>query len=470
MSLHAIILSANRLPFTEVPAFNLDILGNKLLHLQCFVLRECGINTITVVTGFQHDQIDDDVNVKVNSQWQTTESGASANLALFDCHENEDLIIVYGDTIFYPNVIRQVLRSRYDFTICSKMDPTASFHEYTIIENGELVRIDKDNQESFSVFTGIFYVKKHKIQTLKKLVQDHLSLGEIINRIIVRGEIVHSHLIDQGWHEINSREALEKLQSNQDFLHKLLTIHIDWTRRAAKYDQLDWANRDVLIQSILEATEGIQVNRALDLGTGTGKIMKAIKSRYPACECWGVDTNEAMLDKIEEKSNYILEIADAEDLSNIPDQYFDLITARMVFHHINHLGKAVMEVKKKLKPGGLFIICEGNPPSIRVIDWYTEMFSYKEERNTLTEVDLINLFIDAEFSAITTKTVIMKKCSLNNWLNNSGLPQENIEIITKLHYEAPEYVKKDYKMEFFDHDCFMEWKFAVVFGFLPADL
>ena len=42
-----------------------------------------------------------------------------------------------------------------------------------------------------------------------------------------------------------------------------------------------------------------------------------------------------------------------------------------------------------LNKGGIFVICEGSPPTIRTIKWYTEMFRYKEDRKTLTEVDLI---------------------------------------------------------------------------------
>lgn len=463
--MYTVILSANKLPFSDVPVFNLDICGNNLIDLQVVALHENGLDRIKVITGYKNEDFGNNhVLTGVNSEWDKTNICGSLEVALSGHDADKDLLIVYGDTIFDAHVIKQVLRSRYDFTVCSKTDPTASFHEYSVIENGELIRIDKNNDESFSVFTGIFYIKKHKIPQLTRHIRSHLSLGELINLIIESGEIVHSHIVDQGWYELNSEEALKKLNSDKDFLHKLLAVHTDWTKRAERYNQLDWVNRDILIQGILNVVNSIQTGRALDLGTGTGKIMKAIKDAHPRCECWGIDYNATMLERIENKNKYTLKKANAKDLSDIPDQYFDLITARMVFHHIDDPKKAAKEARKKLNEGGFFVICEGNPPSMRLVDWYTEMFSYKEDRNTITEIDLINLFLYTGFNDITTKTIVMENCSLNNWLENSVLPKENIEIIKKMHYEAPDYVKEDYKMEFRDDDCFMNWKFSVVFG------
>jgi hypothetical protein len=72
--------------------------------------------------------------------------------------------------------------------------------------------------------------------------------------------------------------------------------------------------------------------------------------------------------------------------------------------------------------------------------------------------------VRAGFLDIVTDTVIMPAASLNNWLDNSGTPEPNVEIIKAMHCEAPWYVKEDYCMEFRDGDCFMTWRFAVVSG------
>jgi len=264
---------------------------------------------------------------------------------------------------------------------------------------------------------------------------------------------------------VNTQAAFDDLNVNYEFVNEVMAAQNDWSKRAVKYNQLDWVNRDILIKGMLDVIDGYHPGRALDVGTGTGKILKAIKGKYPKCECWGIDCSEEMLNRIENKENYIIKNVNAVNLSGIDSDYYDLVTARMVFHHIEEPEKAMSEISRVLKPGGLFIVCEGNPPSIRSIDWYTQMFSYKEERRTITEIDLINMLIEAALEGVTTKTIIMKDCSLNDWLMNSGIPSENIEVIKKLHYEAPAYIKEDYNMNFSNNDCFMDWKFSVVYGY-----
>lgn len=43
---------------------------------------------------------------------------------------------------------------------------------------------------------------------------------------------------------------------------------------------------------------------------------------------------------------------------NLPDEYFDLITAIMSLHHIKYLDEAVKKIYKLLKPGGALVIKE----------------------------------------------------------------------------------------------------------------
>jgi hypothetical protein len=48
--------------------------------------------------------------------------------------------------------------------------------------------------------------------------------------------------------------------------------------------------------------------------------------------------------------------------------------------------------------------------------------------------------------------------------DHKAAPDQGLEIIKRMHRDAPTYVKKDYGMEFRDGDCFMTWRFAVVCG------
>jgi len=153
-----------------------------------------------------------------------------------------------------------------------------------------------------------------------------------------------------------------------------------------------------------------------------------------------------------------------ENLHGFADDDFDLVTARMVFHHANNLEKAMDEVYRVLKPGGRFVLCEGNPPDRYSVQFYKDMFRFKEDRITFLLDDLVNLLVRQGFQKITSRTVILKDMSLNNWLEKSGLPFRNIDIIKKMHYDCDVFVQKAYNMKFGNDDILMDWKFSIISG------
>lgn len=459
----AIILSANAPAFSPEPIFNLQVGNHQLIDLQISILRNAGIENINVVIGHGAETFHRaDVVTFINPKWETTGSAGSLSMALIE--GDDDVLVVYGDTVFEPRIVTDLLKAREDFVACCLIDEKSVFNEKAIIETGCIRHIGAD-PDSFFVFTGLMLIRRSKLKYVRSKIDPEQHIGNLINSMIEDGENIIGHIVNTGWMELRTKNALAQVEKNAAFLTRIVQIHTDWTQRAKKYDQLDWVNRDVLLNGIMEVIQTLPVGTALDVGTGTGKVMRTIKAWDRSIECWGVDYSEAMLERIKEKEFFKLKVANAEDLRDIPSDYFDLVTARMVFHHVNDVGKAAQEIRRVLKKGGCFILCEGNPPSLRTIKWYTEMFRYKEDRNTLTEVDLINILINARFERITTRTIVMNDCSLNNWLDNSGIPQENIDIIKKMHYEADASVKEDYKMTFINGDCLMEWKFSITFGF-----
>jgi ubiquinone/menaquinone biosynthesis C-methylase UbiE len=177
-----------------------------------------------------------------------------------------------------------------------------------------------------------------------------------------------------------------------------------------------------------------------------------------------VDSSQSMLNKIDTCHGFNLSLNEIENLNGFEDNSFDVITARMVFHHANDPDKAMKEVNRVLKSGGKFVICEGNPPDRYSVKFYKEMFRFKEDRITFLLDDLVNLLVRQNFYDITSKTIIMKNMSFNNWLGNSGLPFRNIDIIKKMHYEGDSLVQKAYNMEFQNDDILMDWKFSIVSG------
>jgi ubiquinone/menaquinone biosynthesis C-methylase UbiE len=285
-----------------------------------------------------------------------------------------------------------------------------------------------------------------------------------------RGVDLTPIIIEHGWVEITSDELYQDMLADVLFINKVSQIHTDWKMRSMKYDRLQWVNNDALLSGITEIADSMKPHAVLDVGTGTGKVLFALKDMLQQGEFWGIDSSQSMLDKISRRDEVTLMCSNIESTSEIPESYFDFITARMVFHHINDSNLAMSNICRSLKNEGVLLVCEGVPPTLRTVNWYTEMFRYKEDRKTLTEVDLINMLIRSGFDEIVTRTIVLRNCSLNNWLDNSGIPQENIDIIKRMHFEAPPFVQQDYDMVYTNDDCLMTWKFAITYGRLQKQV
>lgn len=119
----AIVLSAGQgkrlLPLTAgKPKCLLPIQGKTVLEWQIDELHKCGINQITVVTGYRAEKVEDLVSrryrsgrVKTlyNKAYATTDNLVSCWAASDEM--NEDFILLNGDTLFEAAVLRSLVES-----------------------------------------------------------------------------------------------------------------------------------------------------------------------------------------------------------------------------------------------------------------------------------------------------------------------------------------------------------------------
>ena len=241
-----------------------------------------------------------------------------------------------------------------------------------------------------------------------------------------------------------------------------------WKHRAADYAKLDWVRKQDFIDRLVEFCEPAPHWRVLDVGTGPGIIAAAVKPGV--ARVIGVDLASEMVKQAVERHGHVehLEFAagNVEDL-DFPDDTFDLVTARMMFHHVGDCPLGVAEVWRVLKPGGRFVLCEGVPPDHLTRPRYEQIFALKEKRHTFSEAELINLFDRGRFDEIIVKPYFMRQVSLNNWLANGALEPAVIAEIRRLHVEADDHFKQVYRLTERDGDVFMDWKFIFIRGQKP---
>ncbi len=240
-----------------------------------------------------------------------------------------------------------------------------------------------------------------------------------------------------------------------------------WRSRSKSYDRLKWASDGGLLHFFIEQCEFKPGMRLLDVGTGTGHVLKEVQ-KYFDVEMFGLDISPDMIKIAGQKiPDARLIISDVQAMG-LPEDAFDIVTARMMFHHVDDVMKGLKEVLRVLKPGGRLVFCEGVPPDYQAMDEYIRIFELKEKRHTFLDSMLLNLFHWSGFMRITLRPYYMHRVSLNNWLQNSELPKSIQDQIYELHVNASPAFQELYRYERIGDDLLMDWKFVVLVGEKPS--
>jgi len=234
----------------------------------------------------------------------------------------------------------------------------------------------------------------------------------------------------------------------------------NWGCRSKNYNDLQWVKSSVLDQNLLNAIGCTSNKNCIDIGSGPGNLSQKLYSLYKGGEYYCLDSSLEMLNIIDNDSLNKIH-SSIEDLDGF-DDCFDVAIAKMVAHHIPDIAHALKKINSILKDGGKLFVCEGHPPNRHCVDFYTEMFSYKEVRHTLTIDDIIFSLNGAGFRNLNCQSLVLKKMSLLNWIGNSGVEDSNKQIIYDLHKNASSFVKESYNMEYDGDDILMDWYFSII--------
>ena len=133
-----------------------------------------------------------------------------------------------------------------------------------------------------------------------------------------------------------------------------------FNKQAEKYDTSDYSKYPrECYPFVLNTINNIPFNKVLDLGCGTGVILKEISSINSDVELFGLDLSENMIAKATQRlgTTANLSVGDAENLP-YADNTFDLVCCVESFHHYPNPKKALSEINRVLKNGGLFLLCD----------------------------------------------------------------------------------------------------------------
>ena len=116
---------------------------------------------------------------------------------------------------------------------------------------------------------------------------------------------------------------------------------------------------------LLTQLEQIPHRSLLDVGCGTGALLKEIVRRWPETGCSGVDLSPEMVEVAQKRlgTSAVIMLGDAEKLP-CSDAAFDVVLCCDSFHHYPNPAAALEEIHRVLRPGGVFLLGDTTAPAL----------------------------------------------------------------------------------------------------------
>lgn len=144
--------------------------------------------------------------------------------------------------------------------------------------------------------------------------------------------------------------------------------------------KLPWYIPAMKLQYTLDALEGVS-GKILEVGCGGGAMAKAVKYYRPDLTVWGCDISRSSLAQASKNPDGVrLVLGDVLDLP-FKDNSLAAVFAIDVFEHLTDLPRALAEVRRVLKPDGIFHLSVPYEGSLLNLEgWLTRYGGWKAKK------------------------------------------------------------------------------------------
>ena len=232
-----------------------------------------------------------------------------------------------------------------------------------------------------------------------------------------------------------------------------------FAKRARKYNRSSqWVDDKVLIRKICDLAQAGPKASVLDVAIGTGKIAQAFFGRVKYIV--GIDICREMSGQAKGCVDKIF-LAPAESLP-FKSNTFDACVCRQGMQFME-VDVVLSEIFRVLKPGGRLVLCHLTAYGRLDKD---ETFLIQKLRNPARK----NFFLEQDFRRALAKLPFagikffgyITKESVNQWIGNAAIKEEQIKKIKEVYKNASPVFKKLHKIEFRDGDVFDSMKMLIV--------
>ena len=244
--MNAIILAAGMgmrlLPDTEnIPKGMVKLFDKSLIEMQIDIFKKCGIDDISIVTGYLAEKINfESINYFKNENYSTT----AGNESLYCAKQKlNDTIICYADLVFNISIIKKMIDFTGDVGIAvdsnwkpryadRTLHPISEADNVLFDESGKIIELRKNIQKPNSTigeFLGIMRLSSNGsnlfLKRFSELKQSHIGtfhdspslkqsiLPDMIQELIDLGVNVKPVMISEKWCEVDTPQDLDYAKS-----------------------------------------------------------------------------------------------------------------------------------------------------------------------------------------------------------------------------------------------------------------
>lgn len=225
----------------DIPKGMIEIEGKSLIQRQIEIYRFCGINDISIVTGYQSERIDF-AGIKKYYNAKYSETNMVESLMCARQELSKDVIISYADIIFEKDVLGKISEAPEDICVAVDMDwkkywlaRYGSFavdcESMVLGDQGSIIELgtaDPALDKMHARYVGLLKFSKLGADILKRVYDNAKAnfsgkpwrnsklfqkgyMTDLIQEIIDSGYSVKSVKINGGWLELDTAEDYERM-------------------------------------------------------------------------------------------------------------------------------------------------------------------------------------------------------------------------------------------------------------------
>ncbi len=145
----------------------------------------------------------------------------------------------------------------------------------------------------------------------------------------------------------------------------------------------------------------------LDVGCGTGKLLRRARAFWPEAQFIGVDPANGMIEMAKRRTADATFFTGKAEALPLQDASVDLAISTTSFHHWQDQSAGIREIARVLRPGGYFILVDASFP-----EWFVRVFRPKRFHSP---AQMRTLLIQAGLQVQTQQTLFWRR-----WLATVG--------------------------------------------------